>query len=137
MKRSLDLRTQRRHVFAKLVASQLAAFEVIPVREHDAHVVEELVPDGARLGLASLGVRWSVPRKRILTLDTAKRAADKTRIENALTAHERALFEAARANDRRKIVGLLAAGVNVDVRTVDGQWAYTPAGDTPLIQACA
>jgi hypothetical protein len=87
-------------------------------------------------GLASLGVRWSVPRKRILALHAAKRAADKARIESALSADERALFEAARANNRRKIGALLAAGVNVEVRTVDGQWAYTPAGDTPLIQAC-
>lgn len=87
-------------------------------------------------GLASLGVRWTAPRKRILALHAAKRAADKARIENALTTDERALFEAARANNRRKIVALVAAGVNVNVRTVHGQWAYTPAGDTPLIQAC-
>ena len=87
-------------------------------------------------GLASLGVRWSVPRKRILALHAAKRAADKARIESALSADKRALFEAARANNRRKIGALLAADVNVEVRTVDGQWAYTPAGDTPLIQAC-
>jgi hypothetical protein len=87
-------------------------------------------------GLANLGVRWSLPRKRILALHAAKRTADNARIEKALTADERALFEAARANNRRKIVTLLGAGVKVDVRTVDGQWAYTPAGDTPLIQAC-
>lgn len=87
-------------------------------------------------GLASLGVRWSVSRKRILALHAKKRTADKARIEKALTPDERALFEAARANNKRKIVALLGAGVNVDVRTVDGQWAYTPAGDTPLIQAC-
>lgn len=87
-------------------------------------------------GLASLGVAWRVPRKKILALHAAQRAADEARIEKALTADERALFEAARANNRRKIIALLAAGVNVDARTVDGQWAYTPAGDTPLIQAC-
>jgi len=87
-------------------------------------------------GLASLGAKWSVPRKRILAVHAAKRNADNARIEKALTADERALFEAARANNHRKIVKLLGAGVNVDIRTVDGQWAHTPAGDTPLIQAC-
>lgn len=86
--------------------------------------------------LAEIGVKWSIPRKRILALLAAKRAADTARIEAALTAGERALFEAARANNRRKVVALLAAGVNANVRTVDGQWEHTPAGDTPLIQAC-
>ncbi len=74
------------------------------------------------------GVSWTVPRKRILAMLAAKHDSDRSRIESALNASERALFEAVRANKHRKVVALLAAGVNVNVRTVEGQWEYTPAG---------
>jgi ankyrin repeat protein len=55
----------------------------------------------------------------------------------ALDPDDRALFDAARANDAAAVKALLAKGaVHVDARTVRGQWEHTPAGDTPLVQAC-
>jgi ankyrin repeat protein len=97
----------------------------------------DLAAAGAvKRNLAAIGVAWSVPRGRILELHKAKHDADAARIADALTPDERALFEAARANAARQVGVLLARGVGVDVRTVEGQWKHTPAGDTPLIQAC-
>lgn len=128
------------------IAIRLAAARSTDVTAAEQEQLLEL-PDGCdtislsdakqvKEGLAQLGVRWTVPRKRILALQAGKRAVDEARIQSALSADERELFEAARANDRMKVVALLGAGVAVDIRTVDGQWAYTPARDTPLIQAC-
>lgn len=47
----------------------------------------------------------------------------------------RALFEAARADRVEEVRSLVTAGADLDTRTVENQWPYTPAGDTPLIQA--
>ena len=86
--------------------------------------------------LAALGVRWQIPRKRILAMQAARRASEQARIESAMGTDERALFEAVRTDDARKVTALLAAGVSIDLRTVKDQWPYTPVGDTLLIQAC-
>lgn len=89
-----------------------------------------------RRELASIGITWTVPRKRILELCAGSRTERRRRIASALDAPERELFDAARSNDPAKVVALLAAGAQVDARTIEDQWPYTPAGDTPLIQAC-
>src|SRR5262249_42534021 len=86
--------------------------------------------------LARVGIRWSVPRARIRALDDAKRRADEARVTAALGPDERALFEAARRGDVAAVRLALGRGVSHAIRTVEGQWEYTPAGDTPLIQAC-
>jgi hypothetical protein len=86
--------------------------------------------------LAAVGIAWTIPTKKLAELEAKKKAADTARVEAALSPDERRLFEAARSNDAREAKATLARGANVDVRTVDGQWQYTPAGDTPLIQAC-
>jgi hypothetical protein len=128
------------------IAMRLASAGVTRVTAAEQDALLEL-PDGcetislaaareAKQALASVGIAWNVPRRRILEQQAAKRARDEARVASALAPDERALLEAARANDAKRIGALLARHAPVDVRTVEGQWPYTPAGDTPLIQAC-
>ncbi len=84
--------------------------------------------------LAEAGIRWNVPIRRIRELNAAFDATERARVAAAVPAEARALFEAVRAGDAAR-VRLLALPSTVDARTVEEQWAATPAGDTPLIQA--
>jgi hypothetical protein len=101
--------------------------------------VETITLEAARTTQGSFaqgGVAWRVPRARLEAMAKERACAQQERVANAVAPDDRALFEAARANRTDEIAALVARGANVDARTVQGQWAHTPAGDTPLIQAC-
>jgi ankyrin repeat protein len=85
--------------------------------------------------LASAGVRWRVPEERIARAAAEHEAHEAERVAAAMAPRERALFEAARRDEVGEVCRLLAAGAEPNARTVEGQWPYTPAGDTPLVQA--
>ena len=115
--------------------------------EHDTDILLTPPPDcegpldpavakAVRGALLEAGIKWKVPLARIRAgIEEAKARSD-ARVDAALSPDSRALFGAARANDGVEVARLARAAVDLDVRTVEGQWEHTPAGDTPLVQAC-
>jgi hypothetical protein len=127
--------------------ARAAANGPVSLGKHDEEILVTPPPDrdgpldpavakAVRGALLEAGITWKVPLARIRADIAKARATNDARVSAALSADARALFDAARANDAVGVARGASAGVDLDVRTIEGQWDHTPAGDTPLIQAC-
>lgn len=94
----------------------------------------EAAEEAARM-LMTIGVRWEAPAPRLREEQRAREAARIAGVREALGPLACDLFEAVRVNDAARVRALLGEGAPIDARTVADQWSYTPAEDTPLIQA--
>jgi len=117
----------------KLTAADTATLLALPA---GVEAIDLAAARAVQRELAAAGITWTVPVAQLRALAKRVQERGEATVAAALSPDERALFEAARANDAKTIKALLKRGVAIDIRTVDKQWEYTPAGDTPLIQAC-
>ncbi len=90
---------------------------------------------GARDTLAQLGIAWELPVATIDAIVAAAAAERRARIRAALPPEHRRILDAARAGDLETLRACIDAGLDLEARTVDEQYEYTPVGDTPLLQA--
>jgi hypothetical protein len=84
--------------------------------------------------LCTVDIQWNPPIERLAQEKAAREEAHRAHTREALGGLNVELFEASRGNDADKVRTLLAQGADVNCRTVENQWPYTPAGDTPLVQ---
>ncbi|NUP13194.1 MAG: ankyrin repeat domain-containing protein [Polyangiaceae bacterium] len=90
--------------------------------------------------LAKVGLSWTVPGDVLATDRAAMKGAIEASIAEAMSADERALLDAACANDVGTIRQLLAKGVNINVRSVHGQFdgiGAAPCMPPLVIALCA
>lgn len=85
--------------------------------------------------LRTVGIHWSPPIERLTQEKVAREEAHRARTREALGGLNVELFEAARCDDAPRVRTLLDRGADMNCRTVENQWPYTPAGDTPLLQS--
>jgi hypothetical protein len=85
--------------------------------------------------LLAVGVAWTVPVEYFEAQANEAETSRRKSIELVLGLRNAELFEAVRADDLARVEALIAGGADLNCRTIEDQWPYTPAGDTPLIQA--
>ncbi|MBW2736236.1 MAG: ankyrin repeat domain-containing protein [Deltaproteobacteria bacterium] len=85
--------------------------------------------------LAQLGIEWDVPTTEIKALQHAKDDRRQRRISANISGSTAALFEAARNGNIDRVEACLSDGADINARTIEDQFEYTPQGDTPLVQA--
>jgi hypothetical protein len=85
--------------------------------------------------LSEVGVIWAPPLEVVAANLASHGRQRRERAVQALGELNATLFERVREGDAARVTALLAAGANVDAQTVDDQFEWTPAGDTPLLQA--
>lgn len=99
---------------------------------------EPVTMDAAQAGaekLSRLGISWTIPEEEIAAgLERARQQLE-DRIHAAQSQEQRQFLQAAYDGDAASLTGAISAGVDLDIRTIDGQWEYTPEGDTAAITA--
>jgi ankyrin repeat protein len=85
--------------------------------------------------LGEVGITW-VPAVDVVLANQAARVADRRkRAVTELGELGASLFERVRDGDAQAVQKLLAAGADVNARTIEDQFEWTPIDDTPLLQA--
>ena len=105
-----------------------------PDPEESPRVTHERAEE-AREILLQVGIAWEIPTATIDAQLSAEDAARRARVEAAIGPEDRRILDAARSGDLDALRACLDAGADLETRTVEEQYEYTPAGDTPLIQA--
>jgi hypothetical protein len=85
--------------------------------------------------LAQVGIEWEVPTAQLVAAQQAKDDARRERVLAQLGDSVQMLFEAVRAGDLELLLEYVASGAELDARTIEDQFEYTPAGDTAVVQA--